>query len=439
MSAHWPVKRGDALTETPLRRVGLGTLLHATAARHPDRIALVDPADKAVWTGRPAITLTYAAAAEIVTRLAHGLRGWRLPPGSRIGLCLPGNAESALALLAVEASGHVACALPVAWDEDLLAAAVQGAGIAAVITQSRLGSVMLAERFCAVAARNFGLRYLAAFGPDVPDGVINLDPLLLAGCALPEAQTAAETGGLVTFAGLDPGRPFHRSFDGLIAAAAVHLLAVRAGPDERILSLLGPHDLRGLATGLAAALIAGASLETLPLFDGAGFATALARPVPTHLVAPAFLESNLHGRAIPASLRSLSVVHRAPARLFPKQDWRQGTNEVAVVDTLVLDEVALLSGRRGHDTDPRHLLAQPDNVAMPGNLLALRREADGRLAVRGKAAAMQPLQRGNSASPSPDSWHATPYGAVVSKGIVTAVDRWEAASSDVSPESFASA
>ncbi|MEQ4600180.1 MAG: AMP-binding protein, partial [Methylobacteriaceae bacterium] len=87
--------------DAPLRRISLGSLLSATARRHPDRIAVVDPADKPDWSDRPAITWTYAAAAEIVERLARGLRSWRLPPGSRIGLCLPGSAESALAILAV--------------------------------------------------------------------------------------------------------------------------------------------------------------------------------------------------------------------------------------------------------------------------------------------------------------------------------------------------
>ena len=102
MSAHRAITQepgtGEAAAaaapSAPLRRVGLGSLLAATARHHPDRIAVIDPADKPDWSGRPAITWTYAAAAEIVERLARGLRGWRLPPGSRIGLCLPGSAES---------------------------------------------------------------------------------------------------------------------------------------------------------------------------------------------------------------------------------------------------------------------------------------------------------------------------------------------------------
>jgi acyl-CoA synthetase (AMP-forming)/AMP-acid ligase II len=101
----------------PPRAQRLCTLLAGTAHAHPHRVAFVDPPHKPLWSGRPAITWTYAAAAEIVARLANGLRSWRLAPGSRIGLALPGSSESFLAYLAVEAAGHIPCLLPLSLDE----------------------------------------------------------------------------------------------------------------------------------------------------------------------------------------------------------------------------------------------------------------------------------------------------------------------------------
>ncbi|WP_246694049.1 hypothetical protein [Methylobacterium sp. WL18] len=54
---------------------------------------------------------------------------------------------------------------------------------------------------------HFGLRYLAAFGPGVPDGVISLDAMALErGVAEPVASR-----GLVTFVAGDPGRPVYRA------------------------------------------------------------------------------------------------------------------------------------------------------------------------------------------------------------------------------------
>lgn len=431
-----------ASPDVPLRRVGLGSLLAATARRHPDRIAVVDPADKPEWSSRPAITWTYAAAAEIVERLARGLRSWRLPPGSRIGLCLPGSAESALAILAVEAAGHVACLLPVSWDEDRLLAAAQGVALSAVLTQARLGTAAPAERLCGVAARYFGLRYLAAFGPDVPDGVINLDRFVLDGPAESPAAPPALPAGIVSFVGGDPDRPVYRSGESVVAAAAAHLMATRVAPAERILGLIGPHDLRGLVTGLASALLAGASLETMPLFDGAAFAAALHRPGPTHLVAPAFLEQNLAGRDLPADLRSITLVHRAPAR-FPGRSRAagrpQGLRLDAVIDAVAFDETAILSGRRGGPGDLALVLGKPERSALPATLMSLRRGPDGRLAFRGQACAATALQRGKRPALPGEAWHETPYTPVLFAGLATGIEVVPAEEFVPPPERFAPA
>lgn len=423
----WSSAVEAASPELPLRRTGLCALLAATARRHPDRIALIDGADKAAWSGRPAMTLTYATAAEVVARLARGLHTWRLAPGSRVGLFLPASIEGLLAHLAVEAAGHVPCLLPITWDEDGLAAGIQAAGVAAVLSQARLGSARPAEMLCRVAAGYFGLRYLAAFGPGVPDGVLNLDELVLDRGGGP---VAADTGGgLVTFAGADPARPILRPGDGLLAAVAVHLVAARVGPGERILSLAAGHDLRGLVTGLGAALVAGASLETLPVFRSADLAAALARPVRTHLVVPAFLEEGLASHLRPAdcpkSVVSLVVLHRAPANLTGRR-LRPGLGRgpaasPAVLDVLALDEDAVLTCVRGAD-DLALTLADPARLVLPPHLLDLRRAEDGRFAIRGQAARCALLQRGGERFPGIADWRMSGYRPVLFAGTAVAVE-----------------
>ena len=62
---------------------GLSARLFAAARTGPQRTALRDSGDRAGWCGRPPIVWTYAAAAEIVGRLARGIGAWRLPAGSR--------------------------------------------------------------------------------------------------------------------------------------------------------------------------------------------------------------------------------------------------------------------------------------------------------------------------------------------------------------------
>lgn len=217
---------------------------------------------------------------------------------------------------------------------------------------------------------------------------------------------------------------------------------MRVAPTERILSLIGPHDLRGLATGLAAALVAGATLETMPLFDGAAFAAALRRPGPTHLVAPAFLEKNLAGRDLPAELRSIALVHRAPAR-FPGRSRAaggpQGLRADLVIDTIAFGETALLSGRRGTTSDLSLVLGKLERLTLPAALMSLRRGPDGRLAFRGQACAVTALQRGNQQAVPGNAWQETPYAPVLFAGFATAIEEVESSDAAASPEIFAPA
>ncbi|KQP30018.1 acyl-CoA synthetase [Methylobacterium sp. Leaf104] len=412
-----PPGEGPDSARVPPRAQRLCTLLAGTAHAHPDRVAFVDPPHKSLWSGRPAITWTYGAAAEIVARLANGLRSWRLAPGSRIGLALPGSAESFLAYLAVEAAGHIPCLLPLTLDEEGLLAAVQQAALPAVITQTRFGPLALAERLCRVAVRYFGLRYLAAFGPEVPDGVISLDAMALDQAGGP---FAAGPGGVISFAEGDPARPVHRGGDALLAAIAVYLVTARVEPGDRILSLVPQSDLRGLVTGLGAALVAGAGLETLPVFEARSFAAALDRPLPTRLVVPAALERNLSVSRLPATLHGVVLAHRAPGRLGPRS--LAPAPHRPVVDVIAFDETALLAGAR-EANDVALSLTHPERGHLFSTLMALRRDPDGHLAFRGRACHAEALQRDIAIPETVDAWAASPFAAGIEDDRTLAIRR----------------
>ena len=387
----------DASARADGSRGGLSACLFAAARTGPQRTALRDSGDRAGWCGRPPITWTYAAAAEIVGRLALGIGAWRLPAGSRIGLWFSGGAESTLAHLAVEAAGHLPCALPAAWTPEQLSAGIEAAGLVGVLPEGRRGERRPAADLTRTAMRHFSLRYLAAFGPGVPDGVISLDAMALErGVAEPVASL-----GLVTFEGGDPGRPVYRTAAALAAAIAAHLDALPVSADERILTLLPAHDLRGLVTGLGAALTAGASLETVIPFDGAGFRAALLRPVPTRLVAPARIEPALAALPLPWTVRTLNVVHRAPAQLRAAPGFAAPQR----LDSLVLGEDAVIT--RPGLRDLAATLAYPDQAPLPRTLLSLARGSDGGLAYRGPACATVPLSQGDRPETDPASQHET--------------------------------
>lgn len=424
--------------------MGLCALLAAVADRHPARIAFVDQASKPDWCGRPAIAWTFAAAREIVARLAEGLQQLRLPPRSPVGLCMAGMAEAHLAFLAIEQAGHVPCLLPVTWDEDRLLQAVESAQILAILTQGVLGAERPAETMCRVAMRYFPLRFVAAFGPHVPDGVLSLDQVVLDHRGDAAALGTASAAGLVTFAlpGAPPAGPagpppepagapvaVRREAEALTAAAAGCLAPMRVEPGDRILSLMPPSDLKGLATGLAAALLAGATLECHPVFEAGTLSAALDQPVPTHLVAPAWMEASFARTTVAGRLRTLAYVHRAPCRLSGRLPGRAG-----VVDILAFDETALLCGRRDAQ-DVGLVLAAPERAAMApervapiperiadrAGLVQLRRDPDGRLSFRGAACTARMLHRGITREENQDGWMPSRFRPSLFAGVATAV------------------
>lgn len=391
---------------------GLCAFLDATANRHPNRVALTDQADRAGWSGRPAITWTYGVAREIVGRLAEGLRFLKLPPRSAVGLCMAGGGEQALALLAIEEAGHIPCLLPAGWDEARFGRAIDAAKIAMVVTQGRIGEARPAETFCRIAARTFGLRFVAAFGPQVPDGVIGLDEVVLE-VAARGPLGYSEPAGLVTFGG-DPDYPIYRSADSLVAAAAAHLVPARIEPGDRVLSVVAPVDLRGLVTGLAAALLAGGSLEAHGLFSGPALSAALSAGGPTHLVVPGWMEPALAGAALSSRVRSTTFVQRAPLMLAERGEF-----DGAVLDALALDEDALLTRRREGGEDLAAALSGGRDGAAQG-LLRLRRGPDGRLALGGPASVTQPFSRNAASAAAPEgAWRVSRFRIDVFAGQAT--------------------
>ncbi len=401
--------------------MGLASLLAAAAERQPDRPALIDPVDKPAWSGRPALIWTFATAREAVGRLAAALRRLDLPPGSPVGLHFAGGSEAVLALLAVEAAGLLPCLLPIAWDEERLRRAAEVAGLRAVLTQGQVGSLRPAETLCRVAAAYFGLRFVAAFGPGLPDGVIGLDQAFLD--HRPDPLPEVRACGLVTFDAGDPERPVHRGGDALTAAAALHLVSARFAPGERVVSLLPSSDLRGLVTGFAAALLAGAAFECHPLPGGQALAAALERPGDLHLVVPDWMEARLAAVPLPATLRTLTFARRAPCvlpRPLPRSLPHPEAGEARILDAVAFGETALLSARRTAP-DIAAVLAAPERLPGAAGLIGLRREPTGRLAFRGPAARVGMVHRGTAVPETEDAWAPSPFRIVVEEGRATAV------------------
>jgi hypothetical protein len=311
----------------------------------------------------------------------------------------------------------------VAWPEDELERALDAAGLQAVVTQAAIGAERPADLFCAIAARAFNLRFLCAYGPHVPDGVIDLHRIILSEAeaheAAPEHAEADDDPGLVTFGRRGgPARPLHRTGSSLIAAAVTFLVPAQIEPGDRILSLLAPDDLGGLATGLAAALLSGATLECHGLFDDLSLLEALGSGPPTHLVAPGWLEPALADAGLAARLASTILVHQAPIRFKTKTRLKE-----RAIDVLAFDELALLARARDAAGQPALTIGDEDGKERATrHLLRAHRDECGAIWLSGPASEARPYIRTGmrDASALPE-WRDSGFKADIVAGVLIGV------------------
>jgi hypothetical protein len=397
----------------------LCSLLAATADRHPTRLAFGDQPSRDTWSGRPRIAWTYANSNRIVERLAAFLAGLGLPAGAPVGICLPNGSEACVTILAVERAGYIPCMLPMGWSQDLLGRALESAQISAVICQSRVAEERPAESFCHLASRYFGVRFICSYGPQVPDGVIDLDRAILDTVAEPNLPEPTGYRGIVTFESHDgPVRPVFRPYQACLATAVAFLVPEKIKSGERILSLLPPDDHCGLTTGLVASLVTGATLEGHGLVDSVSLKAALGSEIPTHLVAPGWMEPLLAKADLPAGVASIVLVHEAPVRFKARGDLHN-----PVTDVLCFGETALLARAR---SDSGHLLLSLESNdgrdAEMSGLLRIKRDEDGSIHFSGPASEVYQFSKGAPVLPAQEpSWRSSGFKVDLFAGTVIGV------------------
>ena len=144
--------------------------IRCLARQRPDALALVDAENRERFTDGKPRRLTYAEADRIVAAIAQRLRSMGLPTDAIIGIQLPNIVENILTILGVMRAEMIAAPLPLLWRRAEATEALGRIGAKALITCGHVGAFNHADFALHLAAEVFSIRYVGAFGENLPDG-----------------------------------------------------------------------------------------------------------------------------------------------------------------------------------------------------------------------------------------------------------------------------
>jgi non-ribosomal peptide synthetase component E (peptide arylation enzyme) len=358
------------ITPDPLRKVYLeagiwsaGTCLDSLFVRNvrkaPEKIILSDSPDKLELTDIAPVSLKGFEAETIVNNLCVRFHELGLEQGQVVGIFMPNTIELPLALLACLRLGLIPALMPLLWTEREIQAALDLLQPKAMIGMSRVGTLFPADTLRYAAASLFSVRYVMAFGKDMPDGVINLQNVFETATHIKKESKGfagkADTAAFVTFRITAHGPlPVVRSHNHAMSAALAPLLESHMEPDDEIiLSTLQPASLAGLTSGFLSWLLSGGRLITHQMSNAGPLLEQIVSEKVTRLVLPAIAVPEITSAIenLPHAIKSiLSVNANASARL----PSFKSAPPYALIDCYALDELAFLAQAR-KDEKPRPL------------------------------------------------------------------------------------
>jgi long-chain acyl-CoA synthetase len=227
-------------------QLSVATVLRDSAARYPDRTAVVDDG----------VRLTYRELWHEVRCFAAALRARGVGPGDRVGVLLPNTADFPRAYYAVLAAGGTVVPVHALLVADEIAQVLRHSGCRALVSGGPLRA--LAES----AAAQVGIEVL-----DVPEPTAAHAPLPLA-----EPRRADDTAVILYTSGTT-GRPkgaLLTHFNLVMNASVCAQDLIGLTPDDVVLGCLPLFHSFGQTCAMNAALRAGATLVLTARFTGSG-------------------------------------------------------------------------------------------------------------------------------------------------------------------------
>jgi hypothetical protein len=326
----------------------LDDLFRRAGVRHPDRIALADPPNRASFTDGAPRRLTYAQADRAISALAARLRGFGLQTDAVVGLHLANTVEAIVVLLGILRAGMIPAPLPLLWHRTEMVAALGQTGAKAIITATRIGSHAHVETAMQAAADLFPIRYVGVFGCDPPDGTVPLDAIFQASAdfiqPIERRSPAAAHVATITFDVTAQGVvPVPHSHAELVGAGAATFRAAGLSAGAPLLSTIPPSSFAGMAIAMVPWLKAGGTLHLHHGFDPDAFASQCGGLDGAGVVLPGAAAAPLQAAGLLGAADAAIALWRTPAERTIPPAW-QGSG--ILIDVAATGEASLAITRR---------------------------------------------------------------------------------------------
>lgn len=400
---------GDTQREMAGDGTTLDDLFRRAGVRHPDAPALVDPENRATFTEGAPRALTYSQADRVISAFAARLRQLGLATDTVVALQLPNTVEGIIALLGILRARLIAAPLPLLWRQQETVEALGRIGAKAIVTTARIGRTAHAELAMQVAAELFPIRYVCAFGSELPDGVVPLDDIFaMDQVDLPQpsarpGNAAAHVAAITFDINANGIVPVARSHSELLAGGLAVYLESGAAPEASVLSPIPPSSFAGLALTTLPWLLSGGTLTLHHGFDPNTFAAQCRNQNGGSIVLPGpALAAIAAAGYLGDKTKAVIALWRSPDRMAASAAWR---SEAALIDIASFGEIGLLAARRGLDGLPAPIpcgtISTPRGAAGVVGSMETLRTGTGSLALRGPMIPMQAFPPGAEHGPEP--------------------------------------
>lgn len=331
---------------------------HAEAM--PEDLALIDDQSLHDVTGRQPQCLSFARANRRATGLATFLAGIGMKPDTVVAMLLPPCVDAAVLTLAASRMGFILAPLSPMLREADLKEKLEEINAKAIVCPTHYEEEPVAECIRNVAAEMFSIRFVFCLGDGVPDGLIELAPMMddenTEGDEEPSSGPVLRTANSVlavhwSSATSHPALPLGRSHNEYLSCARHVTEQTGIGVGESMLVAHQLYGLAGFAAGLVAGLEAGARIQFHHFVSPEGLARCLEEFGCQHVMLPQSQWPFVQ-QALPMSVReqllSVSVVWN---RLHPEGVvYRDNETAARLIDITNFNELALVAQLRRDPT-----------------------------------------------------------------------------------------